>query len=169
MGLIRRLFGIVCGTAGLIGLLLSVAGIFGCWLGHAEVHRRVDRTFDRADSSLAQADQSLRQVGQHLTETQSELAALRKRESEMASQPPAGKSARRLLSKKAAASFNPQFVEARQMLVQATEVTLVVNGLMDALAELRVERGSGFLGQYSQGAFPGGRLRRHLTFPPPER
>jgi hypothetical protein len=136
MGLIRRLIGIVFGTAGLIGLLLCVAGIVGCWLAHSEVHRRVDRTFDRADSSLAQADQSLRQVGQRLTETQSELAALRRRESEMASQPPAGKSALRVLSKRAAASFNPQLGEARQMLVQATEVTLVVNGLMDALAEL---------------------------------
>jgi flagellin-like hook-associated protein FlgL len=136
MTLFRRLFGVVCGTAGLIGLLLCIAGIIGCWLGHSEVARRVDRAFDRADASLVRASGNAEQVRKRLTETKTELRALQDREREGASQPPAEKGARRALSKKAITSLNPQLGEAHQALLTATEISVVANGLLDAVAEL---------------------------------
>jgi hypothetical protein len=141
MRAVRRPIGVFCGVSGLIGLLLCIAGAAGCWMLHAEIIRRVDRTFGRAETSLADTRDDLANAGDRLRRTHTELLAIQKREADLASHPPAERTARRALSKKALDVQNPRLGEARQLLVRATEVGMVVNGLLDALAELQlVER-----------------------------
>jgi hypothetical protein len=136
MRLLRRLVGLLSGVAGLIGLLLCIVGVAGCWMLHAEIIGRVDRTFGRAESALADARDHLGKAGDRLRRTETELQAIQKREADLASRPPAERTARRALTRKSLGALEPQLGEARELLVQATEVGLVVNGLLDALAEL---------------------------------
>lgn len=136
MRLFRRLIGMLSAVAGLIGLLLCIAGMIGCWVGYSELLERVDRTFGRADELFVKANEHLGQAGGRLRQTQTELAAIKKREADLAAQPPEEKTARRALSRKSLESVNPKLGEAREVLVQATETALVVNGILDALGEL---------------------------------
>jgi hypothetical protein len=138
MGIARRLGGL---TAGLVGSALCVAGLVGVWLAYAEVMRRVDRVFGRADQSLADVQGNLLQAVVRLRETEAELEAVRKREADLAAQPPAQRGARRELSRRAVESVGPGVGEARALLVRATEAGLLANGLLDALAELPGDRG----------------------------
>jgi hypothetical protein len=141
MRLLRRLLGLLAGTAGLIGLLLCVAGLVGVWVGYVEIVRRVDRVFDRADGGLAGVQENLRDASARLREAEAELESVRNREAELATQPPAQRSARRAASKKTVEALGPGLGEARSTLVKATEAALVANGWLDALAELpAVER-----------------------------
>jgi len=96
----------------------------------------VDKTFGRADSSLANVNEHLEKARSRLRQTQTELAAIQKREADLAAKPPAERNSRRLLSKKSVESVNPKLSETRELLVQATEAALVVNGVLEALAEL---------------------------------
>src|SRR5262249_15181878 len=73
-----------------------------------------------------------------LRETEKELEVVRKREAELASQPPTQRPGRREVSRKAVESLGPGVADARTTLVKATEAALVANGLLDALAELPV-------------------------------
>lgn len=153
MRLIRRLVGVIFGVAGLIGLVLCVAGIVGCWYVHSEIGRRVDRVFDRVDGSLVRAKEQLGQAEKRLGHTKIELGEILKREADLPSQPPAEKNARRLLSKKATSSFHPQIIEAREMLVKATEIGLVANGLLEAFGELPfVERANIDVGRLKEAS-----------------
>jgi hypothetical protein len=136
MGIVRRVGGLTAGTAGLVGSVLGVAGLAGVWLAYAEVMRRVDRVFGRADQALADVRDNLGQAVARLKETETELEAVRKREADLAAQPPAQRGARRELSRRAVESVGPGVGEARNLLVRATEAGLVANGLLDALAEL---------------------------------
>lgn len=143
MRAIRRLFGLVFGIAGLAGLLLSLAGIVTCWIIRSEVNERVDRAFNRADDSLAEVSENLRQADVRLRQTQSELVALHEREANRPSKPAGERDARRALSRKSLEAIPSQLGSARTMLIKASEIGLVANGLMDALAELSfVERSS---------------------------
>ena len=136
MRLLRRTMAAALGLAGAVGLALCVAAVVGCWVAYAEAVRRVDRTFDRAAGSLGGVRDDLTQVGDRLRETRGELDAIRRREADLAAQPPEERSHRRLISRKAAEGGPPQLTEARQKLVKATEAALVLEGLLDVLAEL---------------------------------
>lgn len=141
MRLMRRLAGLGSGIAGTVGFALAVAGLVGVWVGYVEVVRRVDRVFDRADEALGGIQENLRGVVDRLRETEAELEGVRKREAELASQPPAERAGRRAASRKAVEALGPGVGDARSTLVRATEAALVANGLLDALAELpAVER-----------------------------
>jgi hypothetical protein len=128
MRVVRRLTGWTFGAAGAVGLVLCVAGLVGCWVAYFEVVGRVDRLFGRAEGALAETGGNLGQVGDRLRGTQAELGAVRRREAEVSSRPPAERGARRALSRKAVEAIGPQ----------ATEAALVAKGLLDALAELPV-------------------------------
>lgn len=141
MKLIRRLAGLLSGAAGAIGLVLCVAGLVGVWVGHVEVVRRVDRVFGGADQALTDTDGNLHRAADQLRKCQAELAAVREREADLTAHPPDQRAARRELSRKAVEGLGPQLGEARVVLEKATEIGLVANGLLDALAELpAVER-----------------------------
>jgi hypothetical protein len=138
MRVVRRLAGLLTGAAGIIGLLLCAAGLVGVWVGYVEFVRRVDHWFERADGGLAGVQDNLRKATDRLRATETELEAVRKREADLAGQPPAERGARRELSRKAVEALGPGVGEARETLVKATEAALVANGLLDALAELPV-------------------------------
>jgi len=141
MRLVRRLAGLLFGAAGVLGLVLGVAGLVGVWVGYVEVVRRVDRVFGGADQALAGVQGNLRQATDQLRETEAGLEAVRKREAERATQPPAQRPGRREASRKAVEALGPGVGDARATLLKATEAALVANGLLDALAELpAVER-----------------------------
>src|SRR4051812_12837430 len=130
MRLLRRSIGVLCGTAGATGLALCVAGLVGCWLLHAELVRRVDRVFGRAEDALADIRGNLGRATDRLRESQAELEAVQSREAVQASRPPAERDARRAVSRKALDALGPQVVEVRKVLVKATEAALVANGLL---------------------------------------
>jgi hypothetical protein len=136
MPVMRRLFGLLCGASGGTGLLLCIAGIVGCWWLHAEVVQRVDGVFGRAETLLVDVGASLDQVGGRMRQTQSELESVRQREVDLDAKPPVERSLRRSLSRKGIAALSPQLGDARGKLNKATEIGLVVNGLLEALAEL---------------------------------
>jgi hypothetical protein len=136
MRIARRLFGLLGGAAGAIGLVLCVAGIVACWWLHGEATRRADRTFGRVEDLLADVRDNLGQARDRLRQTQAELDSVRERESNLAAQPPAERNARRALSRKAMTAIDPQLGDARGKLVRATEVGLVLRGVLDALAEI---------------------------------
>jgi hypothetical protein len=138
MRLARRLIGMVLGSAGAAGVVLCVAGLVGCWVAYFEVLRRVDRVFDRADRALVEIRENLDQVGTRLRQTELELETVQKRETDVASTPPAERVARRAESRKLVETVNPHVGEIRELLVKATEAALVANGLLDALAELPI-------------------------------
>lgn len=141
MRIVRRLTGLVSGAAGASGLVLCVAGLVGVWAGYREVVRRVDRVFAGADQALGDVEANLGQATTRLREAETELEAVRKREADLAAQPPADRGARRAASRKSAEALGSQVGEARAILVKATEAALVANGLLEALAELpAVER-----------------------------
>jgi len=141
MRLLRRLIGLLGALAGLIGLLLCIAGIVGCWVLYSDVVGRVDRAFGRVDGSLTNATENIDRVGDRLRRTQTELSAIQKREADLASQPAEERNARRALTLKSFDSIKPHLGEAREKLLVATEISLVLNGLLEALAELpTVER-----------------------------
>src|SRR5256885_9384425 len=121
MRFVRRLTGWAFGATGAAGLVLCVAGLVGCWVAYAEVLRRVDRVFGRADGALADVGDSLGRARDMLRRTQAELDAVQQREADLAAQPPAESSARRAISRKAVEAIGPQGVEARDFLVRATE------------------------------------------------
>jgi len=131
MRVARRLTGCLFGATGATGLVLCVAGLVGCWVAYSEVVRRADRLFGRADGALAEVGGNLGQAADRLRGAQAELEAARHRESE-----PAGRSARRALSRKTVEAVGLPATEARDLLVKATDAALVANGLLDALAEL---------------------------------
>jgi hypothetical protein len=125
------------------GFLLCLNALVGCWWLHSQVVDRVDRSFGRADTLLVGVGESLDQVGGRMRQTRQELEAIQHREANLAANPPPEPDARRALTRKALSAINPQLGEARSNLVKATEIALVVNGLLDALADLPlVERTS---------------------------
>lgn len=136
MRVVRPLVGLSAGTAGAAGLVLCVAGLVGLWTVYTEVVRRVDRVFGGADRALADVQGNLRAAAGRLRETEAELEAARKREADLAAQPPAERGPRRERSRKAVEALGPEVREARATLVKATEAALVANGLLEALAEL---------------------------------
>src|SRR5262249_20127716 len=136
MRTVRRLFGTLGGTAGAVGLLLCIAGIVGCWWLRAEATRRTNRALGNAEELLVEVRDSLGQVGGRLRQTQQELDSMAQREAELAAHPTAERGARRALSRKAIAAVGPQLGDTRGQLAKAIEVGLVLNGLLDALAEL---------------------------------
>ncbi|HKB03057.1 MAG TPA: hypothetical protein VKD90_12605 [Gemmataceae bacterium] len=138
MRFVRRLSGLLFGTAGAVGLLLSVAALVGCWAVYSEVQRRVDRVFGRVDGTLTEIQGNLKQAADRLRRSQLELEAVQKREAELTSQPPAQRGVRRELSRKAVESLGPQLGETREGVAKAVEIGLVANGLLDALAELPI-------------------------------
>jgi hypothetical protein len=138
MRVVRRLGGLLGGAAGAVGLALCVAGAIGVWVGYAEVVRRVDRVFGGADQALVGIQGNLGEATDRLRRTEAELEAVRRREAELASQPPSERPRRREVSRKAVEGLGPGVAEARATLVKATEAALVANGLLDALAELPV-------------------------------
>src|SRR5688572_18083582 len=131
MRVLRRFTGLLSGAAGATGLALCVAGLVGCWTAHAEAVRRVDRVFGRAEDALADVRGNLRKAGDRLRDSRAELVAVRKRESDLAAQPPAERRTRREVSRKAVEAVGPRAGEAREMLVNATEAALVADGLLD--------------------------------------
>jgi hypothetical protein len=133
---VLRLFGFLCGTAGAIGLLLCVAGIIGCWLLRAEAARLVNGTFGRAESMITDVRDSLDQVARRLRQSKSDLDTIRLREEHLAAQPAEERNAQRTLSLKAMAAIKPDLGEAREKLVKSVEAGLVLNGLLEALAEM---------------------------------
>ena len=136
MRVVWRALAVVLGLAGATGLVLCIAGIVGCWMAYAEAVRRVDRTFDRVEGSLGDVRDGLSQVADRLRGTQGELEAIRVREADLAAHPPAERSHRRAISRQAAEGAVLPVAEARQKLIKATEVALVLEGLLDVLAEL---------------------------------
>jgi hypothetical protein len=136
MRMARRLIGTLGGTAGAVGLLLCIAGIVGCWWLRAEATRRAHRALGHAEELLVEVRDSLGQIGVRLRQTHQELDSIRHREADLAAHPPAERSTRKALSRKAIAAVSPQLGEARGQLAKAIEVGLVLNGLLDALAEL---------------------------------
>jgi hypothetical protein len=138
MRLLRRLAGLLSGTAGAIGLILCVAGLVGLWAAYVEVVRRVDRVFERADTALAGVQENLHRATDRLRETETGLEVVRKQEADLAAQPPAERGPRRVLSRKTVEALGPGVGDARATLVRATEAAMVANGLLDALAELPV-------------------------------
>jgi hypothetical protein len=143
MRIARRFFGVLGGTAGLIGLVLCVVGIIACWVLHAEATRRTDRALGRVEDLLGDIRDNLGQARDRLQQTQRELDTIRQREADRAARPPAERDARRSLSRKALESLNPQLGDAREKVVKATEVGLVLRGVLDALAELPIVERAG--------------------------
>jgi hypothetical protein len=116
----RHLVGLVCRAAGAIGLLVSLTGIAGCWWLYALATSRVDRVFDRVDVLLAdvaretdQVESLLRQVGQDID-------------------------ARRLLSDRAREVVARRLDEAREKLIEATEIGQKINGMLETTAEMAI-------------------------------
>jgi hypothetical protein len=136
MRILRRALAAVLGVAGATGLILCTAGVVGRWAVYAEAVRRVDRTFGRAGSSLGDVKEGLTHTRDRLRLTRDELDAIHQREADLAARTPTEGISRRAASRKAAAGAGPQLADARRNLVKATEAALVVNGLLDVLAEL---------------------------------
>jgi hypothetical protein len=136
MHFIRRLFGVVFGIAGAAGTLICFAGLIGCWLVYAEAVRRTDRAFGRVEGSLAEVSGKTSEVCDQLGRTRLELDSFRQREIDVAATPPAERSRKRAASRKLVESASPEIGEARGKLLQATEAALVVNGFLEALADI---------------------------------
>ena len=100
-------------------------------MAYAEAVRRADRTFGRAEDALGDVRDSLRQAGDRLRQTRQELATIRE---QLQAQPFVVDG--QAIARKAAEAALPLLVEARQKLLKATEAGLVLEGLLDALAEL---------------------------------
>jgi hypothetical protein len=126
----------VYGLAGAAGLVACAFGVVGCWVLYAELIARTDRVFGRAEGALGGLRDDLGQVRDRLRQTEQNLNAVRQREEELAARPPADRDKRRVLSWKAVEGASPHLGDARRKLVMATEVALVADGFLDALAEL---------------------------------
>ena len=132
----RRLFGCLCGASGGVGVLLCVAGIVGCWRLEAEIINRADVAFGRAELLLIDIGGSLDEVSGRMRLTELELTSVRQRETEPTPKPGPDRNLRRSLSRKGIAAFGTQVGDAKAKLNQATEIGLVVNGLLEVLSEL---------------------------------
>ncbi len=75
--------------------------------------------------------------------TRQELEAVQQREVELAAKPPAERSLHRAMSRKVAEGATPQLSEARHKVVKATEAALILNGFLEALAELPIGQSVG--------------------------
>jgi hypothetical protein len=138
MGAVRQLVGLVFGAAGLTGLVLCLAGLAGCWFAYREVVGYADRVFGRAEGVLTDVQADLRSATGRLRQTDTELAALHRREAGATPGPPAERAARRALSRKTVDALGPRLGEARELVARAEEAGLVANGLLEALSELSV-------------------------------
>ncbi|HET6574811.1 MAG TPA: hypothetical protein VFG68_14495 [Fimbriiglobus sp.] len=136
MHTLRRSLAAVCGLAGAVGLVACITGIVGCWTLYTELTTRMDRVFGRAEGPLSGLRDDLVQVRDRLRQTEQDLDAVRRREEQLAARPSADRDKRRPLARKPTEDVPSQLGEARRRLVTATETALVVNGFLDALAEL---------------------------------
>ncbi len=136
MRTLRRTLAAALGLAGAAGLVACALGVVGCWVLYAELTARTDRVFGRAEGALGGLRGYLGQVRDRLRQTEQDLDAVRRREEELADRPPADRDKRRALSRTAAEGVALHLGDTRRKLVTATEVALVADGFLDALAEL---------------------------------
>src|SRR4029077_15641478 len=97
--------------------------------------RRVNDTHGRAEVMITEVRDSLDQVSRRLRQTERELDTMRQREENLAAQPPDERNTRRALSLRAMAAVKPNLGDAREKLLKSVEAGLVLNGLLEALAE----------------------------------
>ena len=136
MRIMRRGLSALFGTAGAVGLILCIAGIVGCWMLRAESMRYVNAAFGRAEGSLDGMRDGLGRATDRLQQTREDLDTIGRREAELAASAPEQRTAGRSLLRRQAEKAVPQLAAGRRQLVKATETALVLNGLLDALAEL---------------------------------
>ncbi|HYH64528.1 MAG TPA: hypothetical protein VD866_07510 [Urbifossiella sp.] len=134
MRVVGRLVAALLGLLGTTGTILCAAGLVGVWVLHSDLVGRADRVFGRAEDRLATARADLGRVAERLQQARREIEAVEKRDEKLAA--PAVKRHRTVLPPSGAASASNQLGQARQILVTATEVGLVADGVLDVLAEL---------------------------------
>ena len=121
--------------AGLIGVLVCIGGIIGCWSLRTELTRRLDRIFARVDGSLAGIGGDILRARDGLLSARQELGAAR-RDKAGPPGPSNERGGRPSSAGKAIGSVGQRLGEAEPHLVRAVEFGLVANGLLEALSDL---------------------------------
>ena len=135
MHTVWRVLRAVLGLAGLVGTVLCLAGIVGCWVLYAEAVRRTDRALGRVTDALTAHHANLVRARDQLVRTRGELNDLRERDAEV-NVPE--RNARRSKLRQTSAGATAKLADARRVVVGATEAALVAEGFLSALAELPV-------------------------------
>jgi soluble cytochrome b562 len=132
MSIIRRIVGNLASLAGVLGVLLCVAAIVGCWIAQARFIEWLDRTNARVDASLANVRTNLKSSNEQLKQTQIELTAVRQKE--VQPDPVKGN----FLLRAAIEANKPQLRDAKTKLVLATETGLILRGILEAFDDLNL-------------------------------
>jgi hypothetical protein len=137
MRILKRLFGALFFLIGLIGLVLCVAGVIGCWRAYDDLLKRSGPIFDKGEKALTKAREDLVAAREPLTKARERLKEIQEREAAFAasSESDNGRQ-RRLQLRSLVRDAPPQLREARGMIINTTEAAVVVNGLLDAAADL---------------------------------
>jgi hypothetical protein len=131
----RRLFGMLIGTAGLIGIIACGAGVVGCWWFHNSLNQRLDGVFNRANDVLAKLGGDATLVRDRLIVVQRDLDAARQPDASPASRP-TDEGGRRPLAARAVASLGKQLGDVQPQIVRAVGLGMLANGLLDASSDL---------------------------------
>ena len=133
MSTIRRVVGSLASLAGVVGVILCAAAIIGCWIAQARFVDWVDQTGQRVTASLEQVKRNLITVNASMRHTQAELAEVRRKAATSGNQAQTN-----ILFRAAVEANKPQLHDARNTLVEATEAGLILRGILDAFADLKL-------------------------------
>jgi hypothetical protein len=136
----RCVLGILAMLLGVLGILVSGAGIVGCWWFLASLSQRTSQALQRVEAILDVTSDSFDQVRVSLQKADKELDAVREAERTPTGpnprSPQLGKAASRRLANKLTSSLG----DTQHSVRVAVEAAVVVNSLLDGLDEVPLVR-----------------------------
>lgn len=133
---VRRAAGMLLVLLGGLGVILSVAGVVGCWVVRQSLTRTASRVCERSERLLAVTADSLRQVQAGLDEARGDLDALHDGAKVPAPREPEMRRSRQLLLKKLASQFSSRLDGAQRTATAVAETVVVLNALLEQLDEV---------------------------------
>jgi hypothetical protein len=124
-------------------LLLSLAAAAGVWVVKEPVAARASRTFGRVDAALDIADRGLGQVKASLARAEERLATVRHEQTNLAREPRANNTARRMMARTVARQVTPELGDAYEKLHTVAEAAVVVNSVLEDVGNLSFLSASG--------------------------
>jgi len=134
----KRVAGALLLLLGLVGLLGSVAGIVGSWIGYQRTSAALERAAVRVDGLFDRSTHLLDTVQSALVKARTELDAHEEAEKAAVTAPSKDSFLRRQTARKATQDIAPELRDSRRTLSQVTDVAIVVNSLLEGEKELDI-------------------------------
>jgi hypothetical protein len=125
---------------GVIGVLVSGAGIVGCWSVLSSLSQRTSDALGRVETILDATSDSFEQVRASLEKADRELEAVREAERVPAATTPRSPQPGRAASRRLASKLTSSLGDAQHRLDVAVEAAVVVDSLLDGLDEVPLVR-----------------------------